>query len=465
MMTLRGRWPKILAGLWWMLVLLLALARPLPAFDLAGVTKAALAASPTYQQAVLAVLKARNAVPDLLRLEDASLTASPVLTTDSNGALVVAMDTSLTLPVLEQLSLKASVDLDLDLTMGLSVVPLAHSATRSTALVALEEARLGLAKTGREVGLAAGNAALAYAVAERTTARAVESTRLAQLAWQDSREQNWVDPATVSADDVRSALKDLADARAAELKARTSLKAAEVTMLGIFGPAWVKDKDSWAALTLEELGSARDQLIARLPEKLGAALAGGAGDDGLPEVDSLVRERQVAGQLGETARLSALAVDKARLTLEATWAYDPALSLTGQLGLDAAGQVSWSAGLVFSLSPGDFQVRQREELAASLQILQAKAEADRESDGVEFRQALLAVALNRQSRLAQETVVAANQELHEEYRVLRDYGAASELELAQAANDLASARDGLFAALVQEYLAWLDLAGRYGLDS
>ncbi len=162
------------------------------------------ASSLDYAKARNAAAAAAAAVPALVKAKSSTLAATYSYSSVKTGASDAgnSFGAALSIPLLDQVGLSASVSSDLSSIVSASLNPLAHSDARAQALIAYEKALAAEENAGRAAGRTAVKAALAWMGQIRQLATQEKVTALKQEAYEAAKASNAVDGAMTTLDDL-----------------------------------------------------------------------------------------------------------------------------------------------------------------------------------------------------------------------------------------------------------------------
>jgi len=393
-----------------------------------------------YAKALLSARQAEADIPALIKAKSSTLTTSysHAGASGTSGASESSTDevtASLSVPIVDQASLSASVSDDLSSKVSASLSPLAHADDRTQARIAYEKAVAAADEAGMSAGSSAVKAALAWMSLERQLATKDALATNYEEIYRATKAAREIDPDNVSLDDVSDALKDWQDANAALVKLKSSERSSAAELRSLLGGGDV----SVAGLGMDALAAA----LGALKSSLADATSSGAAE-------------------GYDVKAAALDLRSASSTVKSTWLFEPSLSVSAGFSFSSEGDPSplVSASLTLSLDDlkGEELSRAKGELELAGKTL-AKAKATQESD---YAAAVSAVQAAEIATEGLETARDQAAEVRDEAAFLLKSGEYSVLENQSAVLSLATAEDSLYQSLVDEYSAWLDLAALAG---
>jgi hypothetical protein len=398
-----------------------------------------------YAKALLAASRAESNVPGLIKAKSSTLTGSYSYTgaktatgSSAAGASTDGVSASLSVPLVDQASLSASISSDLSSKVSASIKPLAHSDTRTQAQIAYEKAVAAADEAGGGAGSDAVKAALKWMSLKKQLATQQEAVSYRDEAYRAAKAARDLDPDNYSLDDVSTALKELSSARTSLLKLQSSERSAATDLRALIGSA-ASDGDPVRVLGMDDLSAA----LAALKSSLSGIESSGAAE-------------------GYAVKSAALDLRSASSTAKSTWLFDPDLSVTAGYSIPKDGDPvpSLSVSLTLSLDDlqGDAVARAKDELALAAKTL-AKAKSVQEDS---YAAAVGAVQSASIATEAQKVSLDQAAEVRDEAAFLLGKGSYSELENESAVLSFAQAEDALYQGLADEYSAWLDLAALAG---
>ncbi len=378
-----------------------------------------------YQTALWEALKSSRDLDGILEFEESSFSFDTSVREDEDVSANAGVD----VPVLDQISLNASLDSDKNRAYGFTLSPLAHRDDRIQQELARQEGSAAAAQTGIAAENSALKAVLDWLSAMRTVDVQIELTSVLESIYRDEKVRYEAGESTL--DDVRSALMDWTDAG----KTLTSLQ---------------NDRSSAELSLLSALNTGADSIT-------------------LPDLDSSDLERELEALQGRmkpdqadplqsyevlTAQIEARSLEE---ELKDTWLFDPDLSLTGSISTDGSGDSSWSGTLSLSFSFQDWQSQEREELSRDLELSRLEAGQVQVEQYQALQQDLIALETTKQSCDLARLELEEAMEIYDEAEFLLERGEYSRAERDEARLDLKTAEVSLFSALADEYSAWREL--------
>jgi hypothetical protein len=394
-----------------------------------------------YAKAKNAAAIAAAAVPDLIKLKSATVSAEYGYKGSSSGSSTGASDgitLAASVPIVDQIALSASVSPESSSSVSASLSPLAHSDSRAQALIAYAKALASADEAGRTAGSKAVKAALAWMSLKRQLDTVEKTAALKEESYAAAKAANAIDAESTTLDDLVSAMKDWSDARSSLVKAQAAELAVETSLHSALGAS--SGEVEVSVLDAQALASALDSLESSLSDAL---------TSGPAESYSL--------------KAAALDVESSAAKAKAIWAFEPELSLSAGVGIPASGgSPSPQASVKLTLSLDDLRGVQKANAEDSLAVARKALALQKSADRSSYEVAVAAVKKARINREGAKIARDLSSELADVAAYSFKSGSYSAIENEGAALSLASAEDGYYQALVDEYSAWLDLAALAG---
>jgi hypothetical protein len=403
-------------------------ARKLATLD--EISTAGRSSSLDFAKAESAAAIAAAAVPALLQAKSSTLSAAYAY--EGDGLTISAK-----LPILDQVSLAASVSPGSSSSVSASLSPLAHSDARAQALIAYAKALAAVDETGRKAGSNAVKAALAWMSQGRRLDTAEKTAALKKDAYDAAKSANALDPENTTLDDLVTALKDWSDARSALVKAQAAELEAETSLYAALG----------ASSGEAEVGSLDAAALAAALDSLEASLAGVL-SSGPSESYSL-----------KAARLD---VESGVAKARSIWAFEPQLALSAGVRLPSSGSPAPLASVTVTLSLDDLKGTDKANAEGALAVARKALALQVSSDRTAYDVAVAAVSKAKINRESGKIARDLSAELADVAAYSYKSGSYSAIENETAVLALAGADDDYYQALVDEYSAWLDVAALAG---
>ncbi len=348
----------------------------------------------------------------------ATLSGGYGLATDMTGS--ASGDASVTVPIIPQLSLGATVSSAGAAGASLSVSPFAAGVSRYKETATYEGALADLTYQTASVGYQIESAAYGVLQAEATLRTARERYALEQRALEIAQKSYELDG--ISWDDLEDARSDLTDSRQASFDAERAYLAARVKLYQLVGPSG--GEPSVAGVTVDGLLAAiaaRDSLVSASGAKSSTTL-------------SLAKAR--------------IALKALRAQLRATPTYRPNLALGGKVtyGTQPTAGLSASGSVSFSFSPTDVQTEARADLQGSIQTKEREVELESLSAAFQADVAAQALEVSRAALEGRTTALRQATLALQEAELLYEQGERTEIEVAESRLALRSAETALVSA-------------------
>jgi len=388
----------------------------------------ALENSTSYRRVLLDVLSARNQLEGIIRLEESSLSLSSSVTEDS-----LDNTASLALPLIDQISLNASVNSDNSSQLGLSFSPLNHSDNRAQLKINYDKAVLLAEETAVLTENQALAAALNWMSASRQLEIQSEIVQVKETVYRDEKVRYEAGEATL--DDVRDALTDWTESRTALSTKQTALRSAESDLVSQLSANL--DTSTIRLITAETLLNELDRLKSTLA----------------PDQADSSKVYTVAAAWQD--------VKSSQKSLSSLWLLEPELNLTGSIRFpdytDSSAGSTWEGGVQLILSLDDWQGKEKALSRQELELTTLEAgQADRESR-LKLQQVMIALDNTEQNRILAGLERDQSQDLYEEAQFLYKSGDYSQAEMDDARLLYEQSRVNFFSMAADEYMAWREL--------
>ena len=379
-----------------------------------------------YQKALWETTKASNDIDGILELEETSFNFDTTFMEDEEEPSAGA---GVTVPLLDQLSLNASLDSEENREYGMTLSPLNHSDDRVQQDLAWQKAAAAAEMTAVAAENSAISAVLNWLAVNRNAELQRELTAVRETIYRDEKVRYEAGEATL--DDVRTALMDWTDAGKSLTALQNDQSSAELSLIEALNA-------EPGSLVLPELNNGDlEKELGALQERIDPDLA-----DPSLSTDVL------------TAQIDVRSLEE---ELKDTWLFDPDLSLTGSVKTDALGESSWSGTLSLSFSLQDWQKEDRVELSRDLELSRLEAGQVQVEQYQALQQDLTTLENTKQSSELARLELEEASEIYDEAEFLLAQGEYSLAERDEALLELRSAEISLFSALADEYGAWREL--------
>jgi len=414
-----------------------AWAGPVTVSSLKDIAESGKVNSLDYARALNAEASAFDAIPAVLKFGSSSLSTSASYGQSPAGTFLLGGSVSANVPIIEQAGLSLSIDDSLSASLGATVNPLSHSASRTLALISYEKAQAASIEAGKAASINAIKAALTWMSQKRKLETLRKDVQVKKDAYEAAKASNALEPDVTTTDDLVSALRAWSSARSSLLRSEASERSALVSLYAAIG-------SSASEVSLEVLD------LSTLEKELKAFESSLSG----------VMEGSPAQSY--SLLVATLGVESEEASAAAIWAFEPDLSLGLNVGMPAGGSVTPSASLRFSLSLDSFRSDDKADAGASLTIARTALARQAASEEAAWGSAIAAV---HAAAISVENAVLALEQAKEVAAIASfnlQSGTGSALEKRTAELSVDSASDDYYQAMVDAYLAWQDLAYRAG---
>ena len=378
-----------------------------------------------YKNSQINVQKADVNRTGILKVENSSISAEANYS-DNNG---FGFNSTLTVPVIEQISLSASMADDLSGQIGISLHPLSHSAGNELSEISYNSSLLSAESARINAENYALSSALNWMSANRELSAQKINAELTENLYQDDKIRYSVGEITL--DDLQDSLIEWSEARISLSEKQKNFHNAESSLYDSLGRG--SDDVFIEELDLDTLNESLLRLKGNFVPQMGNSLK------------------------NDEYKISLLDVKSAEASYKNTWAYNPDLIAGASLGFNSSGNINVSANIQFSISPDDFQKKKRDIAEEELQVSVSIAEQSLKEAQLDYEQVLESISsteLNSEiSRVELEQVKI----LLSEAELLQKLGEYSQVELQLSQLRLQQTENSLFRALSDEYQAWLEL--------
>jgi hypothetical protein len=120
-----------------------------------------------HAKAYIAESSALNAIPGVFKFDSSSISTTASYANAPDGTPSLGLSASANVPIIEQVGVSLSIDDSLNASLGASVNPLSHSASRTMALITYEKAQAATVEAGKTAATNAIKAALSWMSQQR----------------------------------------------------------------------------------------------------------------------------------------------------------------------------------------------------------------------------------------------------------------------------------------------------------
>lgn len=394
--------------------------------SLSEIAAVAVANNHTLKEAIREMEKLDSSLPSYWKLDNTSVSL-----TGSTREVALGQEwsgtASLTLPIVDQAGLGASINSDTSGKVSLSVLPIAHSdrVTQGKISLTLQEAKV------QQQHLLTGNEAIAAALGWLASVERMEiQLQRSELRERDYREMRIrFEGGGATLSEVEAALKSWTEAQREVVVVRERLRVSRLALEESLG----LQEFRIYSITSTEVEEAIEQWKREI----------------IPEEKSASSSYPLL--------VDTMAVESTRAKLQDTWVFDPELKGDVSALWDQNGEWSFSGSLALNFSWQDIKVKERAELQDDLLLLEEKLEATRRTEMENLRQAIDNLEKTSLNREITGLLLSQSQEIEEEATALYRQGKLSETELADANLNTEEAELALFESLSEELAAWLRL--------
>ncbi len=381
----------------------------------------------SYQSSQISVLEADGDRVGMLKLENTSIDVYAgygVSDFDSWD-----LSSTLTVPIIEQISLEGKIEEDMSGKIGFTLSPLEHSSDRIQSEINYDSALLNSEGARINSENNAVSAALNWMVSYRDYESQETLASIKEINYSDDKIRYELGEVTL--DDLQASLIEWSEARVELSDKRKTYQDSETKLLGELGSG--HEEVTIKKLTLEELQNS----LRRIQESLE------------PESGNPLKNNDY--------QISLLNVSSAKAADKNTWAYEPDLELSTYLDFDSDGEMTVSADISLTFSLDQVQLRESQISEMELEISLKEAEQSKNEAELEFQQIVDSIRSTEiNSGIAQLELEQANI-LLSEAELLEKLGDYSSIELEEMSVTLSLAENSYFESLANEYNAWLDL--------
>ncbi len=395
---------------------------------IAGVSEYAVNSNLDIKEAGLAVLKARNSLSGIFKVEESSISLSTGFSESEYSELETGI--SAELPLIDQLGFSFSVDDQLNSSIRVSINPLYHSSERKLSDLSLRKAELALNKAVTETVINAAAAYMSWSKAIGDKENAESRLALMKQIYEDERVRYNEGEATL--DDVREALLDWSESRTSMNTASQALNTSENELYSILNT-------TPEAVSIEPAD--RQSIESELTR---------------------IKEVRKLGDYSADFSYEVLSADIDRQTAEAelkeVWLFSPELSASGGADFSQQDAATVSASVSIGLSSDSWNAEERSELKKQLELsseYKNSAEASAQLSLLQLTGTIETAAINTEIS-AIELEQAG--ELKAEAEFLFEQGEYSNTELDDAVLAEKEAEAAYFGALADELGSWMELS-------
>jgi len=391
--------------------------------------------NPDYKNSQVNVMRADDNRLGLFLFKNSSLSVNTDIydilkgsETELPGYTDPGYSAALTLPVIEQLSLSASVDNDLNGQLSFSLKPLAHSSAQKELELNYNSSVISAEGTLISVKIDAVGAALKWMSAKRELSAADRESKLSEIKYKDDKVR--YDLGEITLDELQDSMISWSEARVLMSSEEQQYKVSENQLYSTLGGG-----SGEVNVNMMEMETLKNALV-RLKKNLD------------PETGTPMKQNAYL--------LSVLDAQSAEIDLDNTWNFEPELSASTGLLIDSNGNLSVEAGIKFSISPGNFQKKKRTIAQKEYQISLLETKQTLNLAKLNFEQTIDSIKSTAINSSISELKMEQAKILLSEAELLYKNGEYSELELNESQLTLDKVENSLYLSLINEYLSWLE---------
>jgi len=383
-----------------------------------------------YKQAVWEAEKIRNKTEDIFQLEKSTISVSANQARTSE--FTPDISTQATIPIINQLSLTATVNQDLVGSFGVTISPLVHTNTRESQQLNTRQANLEAETTGKNAETGSIRAALTWMNLQKQLTVQKQKTGLSQTAYEEEKIRYEADESSL--EEVKNKLIE-----------------------------WSNNQNTFTKLqkdTLEAESSLYNNLNATRQEvKIK-----------LFEIETLIQaidnmeKKSILEQKTHTdtfrIQLSQIKTEFIRSDLNNTWLFEPDMKVSVQTTLPSfpgTEQAILSGNISLNFTPENWNAQERKELKRDLALSQEELVQKQLESTQNYEKLVLALENAQQTSNMQKLKMEQMALVLKESKLLHNQGDLSELELQDAGLSYKKEENAYFQTLADEYLAWLDI--------
>lgn len=382
-----------------------------------------------YRKSILSLSEAEDKREGILKLDSSSIATKTSYSGTSTDS--IDLETTILIPVIDQLTITGSVSENIEGKVGLSISPLSHSETRIQNDLSYRSSVINSQSALLSAEIDAVESSLNWMSASKNFNMQNENWLLEEIIYNDDKSR--YNSGDITLDELKESLISWSEARKLYISSEQNLKETEKNLY-------------------EDLGSTSKDVEVKIISVKDL-------EESLVKLKSSMNTGITNFNKNSSLQLSAISVKSAKEHLKKTWTYEP--DITAQLavpydenGLNSDG---FSASINFSLSLDDFNKseRDRAEDYYNISILENRLKINEAE--VDLNRTLNMLESNNINSDIFRVEYEQAEILLSEAELLYSSGVYSEVELEQSKVYLTQGENNLFDALVTEYLSWLDL--------
>ena len=382
----------------------------------------------TYRSAKIDLLKAKDNKVGVLKVENSSLSSegnyNNLITGNSFG-----LSSTLIVPIIDQISLRGTLEDDLSGQIGITLNPLSHSDSAVQSDINLFNAMISAESTLINIEISAVTAALNWMYTSRDIEVKKTAAELTEIKYKDNKIRYDLDELTL--DNLQESLINWSEARKALLENQQVLRVAKNNLYTVLGSG--PEDISVNIPDLNTLEKSLEILKENIDPDLGS-----------PQKNNIYKT-------------SFKNVESSKAALKSIWVFDPNLSAGTSLLFNPSGAMNFSVSVGLTLSSDSFNKTQKLIAEEELQLSIIEADQSRNNVELEFEQVLEALVSTELNSEISKLEYEQTKIIYAEAELLKTLGDYSEIELQESKLSLMEAENSLYRAIADEYIAWLEL--------
>ncbi len=385
-----------------------------------------------YRTSQVNVMQKAEDREGIIKLEHSSISATGTFNNAFSDPVTgesFGFTSTLSVPVVDQVSISGTINNDIEGQIGVTITPLVHSDSNRQSEIQYENALISVESARANAGNSAICTALNWMSAFRDQEAQFTAVELSGIKYNDDKIRYKIGELTLN--DLQESLIEWSEERILLSEKQQEFRNKESLLyysLGA-GPVDVSVK----ILDIDTLAS----LLVTLKEEIDPVMGNPLNHD-----DYLI---------------SLLNLKSAESNFRDTWAYDPDLTVETNLVFGSSGDFDVNAVIRFSISPGNFQKKQRDLAENIYKISLSETVQSRNEVELEYDQILEALISTRINREISEVEYEQAGILASEAEILQKQGEYSIIDSRLSQLVLKKAENSLFKSLTDEYIAWMEL--------
>lgn len=381
----------------------------------------------SYQSSQISLLEADGERVGLLKPDQSTIDFNAAY--DELKSDKWSLSSTLTVPLMEQISLMGKIEEDMSGRAGIILNPLRHSSDKIQSEIDFDSTLL----VSEGVRLSSEKNAVSAALSWMSSYRDYETQKilvsLKEINYSDDKVR--YDLGEVTLDDLQASLIEWSEARVKLSDITLAYRDCETSLLRELGSG--KEDVTIGMLSLDDLKSS----LLRIQESID------------PESGNFLKNNDYLHSL--------LNVSRAREIDKSTWIYEPDLELAAYLNFDRDGDVTVSADFSLTLSLDQVQQRENRISEMKLELSLKESEQSRNAAELEFQQIVDSISSTEiNSEIAKLELEQAHI-LLSEAEFLQKQGEYSTVDLEEMKVIVSTAENSYYESLANEYKVWLAL--------